>query len=153
MLVTAGLTALVLGVVRTTSLGWGSRQTVATLALSAALVTWFLLHEGRVATSPVMSLRLFPRRSIWTANLVMFLLPGALFAMWFFVSLYLQEAHDYSPLRTWLAFLPQNMAIIVGAQLPSRLVLRLGPRPLLVLGGLVSSLGLILLSGLGVDTS
>ncbi len=82
----------------------------------------------------------------------MFLLSGALFAMWFFVSLYLQEVHGYSPLRTGFAFVPQTMAIVIGAQLSSRLVLRTGPRPLLVVGGLLSAVGLLLFSGLGVDT-
>lgn len=152
VLVTGGLTALVFGVVRTTSVGWGSSQTLVALSVSVALMGWFLLHEGRVARSPLMPLSLFKRRSIWTANLVMFLLSGALFAMWFFVSLYLQEVHGYSPLRTGFAFVPQTVAIIVGAQLSSRLVLRLGPRPLLVLGGLLSAIGLLFFSDLRVDT-
>ena len=129
MLVTAGLTALVFGVVRTTSTGWGSWQTIVTLGLAAALIAWFVLHEGLVAKSPLVRLALFERRSIWTANMVMFLLSGALFAMWFFVSLYLQEVHGYTALRTGFAFVPQTMAIMIGAQLSSRLVLRTGPRP------------------------
>ena len=152
VLVTAGLTSLVFGVVRTTNVGWGSWQTLVAFGLGAALIVWFVVHEGLVATAPLMRLALFQRRSIWTANLVMFLLSGALFAMWFFVSLYLQEVHGYSPLRTGFAFVPQTMAIVIGAQLSSRLVLRTGPRPLLVVGGLLSAVGLLLFSGLGVDT-
>jgi MFS family permease len=152
VLVTGGLTALVFGVVRTTSVGWGSWQTIVSLALSACLIAWFLIHEGRVAKSPLMPLAMFERRSIWTANLVMFLISGALFAMWYFVSLYLQEVHGYTPLRTGFAFVPQTVAIIVGAQLSSRLVLRIGPRPILVVGCLLSTVGLFLFSGLGVHT-
>jgi len=152
VLVTSGLTALVFGVVRTTSVGWGSWQTIVAFGLAAALIAWFVLHEGFVAKSPLMRLALFERRSIWSANLVMFLLAGALFAMWFFVSLYLQEVHGYSPLRTGFAFVPQTVAIMIGAQLSSRLVLRTGPRPLLVVGGLCSAVGLFFFSGLGVDT-
>jgi MFS family permease len=98
-----------------------------------------------------MPLAMFERRSIWTANLVMFLLSGALFAMWFFVSLYLQLVHGYTPLRTGFAFVPQTVAIIVGAQISSRLVLRVGPRPLLVVGGVLPAVGLFLFSRLGVD--
>ncbi|MGC9963534.1 MAG: MFS transporter, partial [Acidimicrobiales bacterium] len=119
--------------------------------LAVVFVGWFLLHESRVARSPLMPLSMFKRRSIWSANLVMFLLSGALFAMWFFVSLYLQEVHGYSPLRTGFAFVPQTIAIIAGAQVSSRLVLRIGPRPILVLGGLLSAVGLWLFAGLGVD--
>jgi len=152
VLVTAGLTSLVFGVVRTTSVGWGSWQTIVAFGAATALIAWFLVHEGSVAKFPLMRLTLFARRSIWTANLVMFLLSGALFAMWFFVSLYLQEVHGYSPLRTGFAFVPQTVAIMIGAQVSSRVVLRTGPRPLLVLGGLLSAVGLFLFSGLGVHT-
>jgi MFS family permease len=152
VLVTAGLTALVFGIVRTTSVGWGSWQTIAALGIAAAVIAWFLVHEARIAKSPLMPLALFGRRSIWTANLVMFLIAGALFAMWFFVSLYLQEVRGYSPLRTGFAFVPQTVAIIIGAQVSSRLVLRLGARPLLVLGGLISTVGLFFFSKLGVST-
>jgi MFS family permease len=83
----------------------------------------------------------------------MFLTSAALFAMWFFVSLYLQLVHGYSPLKTGFAFVPQTLAIIVGAQISSRLVLRLGPRPLLVAGGILSAVGLYFFSRLGVDTA
>jgi EmrB/QacA subfamily drug resistance transporter len=152
VLVTAGLTALVFGVVRTTSVGWGSWQTIVALALAVGLLAWFVFHEGHVAKAPLVRLALFERRSIWTANLVMFLISAALFAMWFFVSLYLQEVHGYSPLRTGFAFVPQTVAIIIGAQVSSRLVLRLGPRPLLVVGGLLPAIGLFFFSGLGVHT-
>jgi len=152
VLVTAGLTALVFGVVRTTTVGWGSWQTIVAIGSAAGLLVWFVLHEAFVARSPLVRLAMFKRRSIWSANVVMLLLSGALFAMWFFVSLYLQEVHGYSPLRTGFAFVPQTLAIMVGAQVSSRLVLRLGPRPLLVLGGLLSAVGLFLFSGLSVDT-
>ncbi len=153
VLVTSGLTALVFGVVRTTSVSWGSWQTIVALGAAAMLLAWFLLHESKMARAPLMPLPMFRRRSIWTANLVMFLLSGALFAMWFFVSLYLQEVHGYSPLRTGFAFVPQTIAIIVGAQASSRLVLRIGARPILVVGAFLSTVGLVLFSLLGVDTS
>jgi len=153
VLVTSGLTALVFGVVRTTSVGWASWQTLTALVAAAGLIAWFVLHEGLVAKAPLVRLSLFKRRSIWTANLVMLLLAGALFSMWFFVSLYLQLVRGYSPLETGFAFVPQTLAIMVGAQVSSRLVLRLGARPLLVIGGGLSAVGLLLFSGLGVHTS
>ncbi|MGH9297251.1 MAG: MFS transporter [Acidimicrobiales bacterium] len=152
VLVTAGLTALVFGVVRSTASGWGGSETLGSLAAAAVLIAWFLFHEARVATAPLMPLRMFSRRSISTANLVMFLLSGALFAMWFFISLYLQQVKGWSPLRTGFAFLPQTVAIVAGAQISSRLVLRTGARLLLVIGGLLSAGGLFWLSDLGVAT-
>jgi EmrB/QacA subfamily drug resistance transporter len=152
ILVTAGLTAIVFGVVRTPTVGWGSWQTLATLGTGVVLLAWFVAHEAKVAKAPLMPLGMFRRRSIWTANLVMLLLSGALFAMWYFVSLYLQLVRGYTPIGTGLAFVPQTIAIIVGAQASSRLVLRLGPRPLLLLGTLLSSGGLFWFSALGLQT-
>jgi EmrB/QacA subfamily drug resistance transporter len=152
VLVTAGLTALVLGVVRTTTVGWGSWQTAVSLGGAALLITAFVFYEARVAKTPLMPLRMFERRSVWSANLVMFLLSGAVFAMWFFVSLYLQQVRGYTPIGTGLAFLPQTVAIVAGAQLSSRLVVRLGPRPILVAGALSTAVGLYLLGEVGVAT-
>ncbi|HET9091968.1 MAG TPA: MFS transporter [Acidimicrobiales bacterium] len=152
VLVTAGLSTLVLGVVRTTSVGWASWQTLLTLAVAALLVAGFLLYEAKVAKSPLMPLAMFRRRPIWSANLTMFLLSGALFAMWFFVSLYLQQVRGYTPIGTGFAFLPQAVAIVVGAQLSSRILVAVGPRPLLVLGALSSAGGLYWLGQVGLST-
>ncbi len=109
---------------RTTSVGWTSWQTIVALMLALVLIAAFLVHEGRIAAAPLMPLRLFARRSLWSANLVMFMLAGAIFAMWFFVSLYLQLVLGYSALRTGFAFLPQTIAIVAGAQVSSRAVLQ-----------------------------
>jgi EmrB/QacA subfamily drug resistance transporter len=152
VLVTGGLAALVLGVVRTTTVGWGSWQTLACLAGAAVLVGLFLVYEAKVAAEPLMPLGMFERRCIWSSNLTMLLLAGALFAMWFFVSLYLQQVRGYTPIGTGLAFLPQTIAIVVGAQVSSRLVVRLGPRPILVFGTVCSAGGLYWLGLAGTST-
>jgi EmrB/QacA subfamily drug resistance transporter len=152
VLVTGGLVALVFGLVRTTSVGWTSWQTFLALGASVVLLTWFVYHESQVARDPLMPLRMLRTRSVWTSNLTMMIFSGALFAMWYFVSLYLQDVHGYSPLRTGMAFLPQTVAIIIGAQVASRLVLRVGPSPLLVAGTLCSAGGLFWLGQVGLTT-
>jgi MFS family permease len=82
----------------------------------------------------------------------MLLLSAALFAMWFFLSLYLQNVLGYSPLRAGFAFVPQTLTIMIGAQISSRAVHRFGARPLLIAGPLFSALGLILLAQIGATT-
>jgi EmrB/QacA subfamily drug resistance transporter len=153
VMVTSGLTALVYGLVRTTSVGWTSWQTIVALAAAAALLVWFVAHEAKVATDPLMPLGMLRRRSIWSANLTMLLFSGSLFAMWYFVSLYLQEVRGYSPLRTGFAFLPQTLAIIAGSQVAARLMLRLGASALLVVGTLCSAGGLLWLGMVGLHTA
>lgn len=152
VLVTGGLTSLVYGTVRTNVVGWTAPQTLGAIGLATVLLGWFISHEHRVAKAPLMPLRLFSSRSVTGANLVMMGLGAALFSMWFFMSLYLQGVLHYSPFVTGLAFFPQTAAIIVGSQVSSRLVSRIGPRPLLVIGPLVSALGLVGLWRLGVDS-
>src|SRR5207244_794030 len=92
-------------------------------------------------------------RSLVWANVVIMLLGAAMFAMWFFLSLYMQNVLGYSPLTAGLAFLPQTAAIVVGAQISSRLVTRIGPRPLLVVASLIAagSIGRAALATIGVD--
>ena len=69
-----------------------------------------------------------------------------MFAMWFFLSLYLQQVLGYSPVVTGLTFLPQTAAIAIGATLSGRLAPRLGPRNVLMTGGAIGAGGLFWLS-------
>jgi MFS family permease len=65
------------------------------------------------------------------------------FAMWFFLSLYLQQVLGYSPIRAGLAFLPMTLCIVAGSALASRAVTRVGPKPMLVMGMIATALGLL----------
>jgi MFS family permease len=98
-----------------------------------------------------MPLRIFSSRTLTAANVVVFLLGAAVFAMWFFLSLYLQQVRGYSPLRAGLAFLPMTLSIVVCSALASRAVNRVGPKPILVFGMAVEALGLLLFTGLSAN--
>jgi EmrB/QacA subfamily drug resistance transporter len=151
--VTAGLVVLVYGIVETQTRPWTSPATIATLALAVALLAGFVLIEARIARSPLMPLRLFRSRSVTGANAVIFLLGAAMFAMWYFLSLYMQNVLGFSPLKTGFAFVPQTLAIVVGAQISSRLVARTGPRPLLLVAPLLAAVGMALLSRITPDST
>src|SRR6202012_377289 len=94
----------------------------------------FLLIEGRIARAPLMPLRIYRSRTLSAANIIVLLVGGASFAMWFFMSLYLQQVHHYSPIRAGLAFLPMTLCIVAGSTVASRLVGRVGAKPILVVG-------------------
>ncbi len=151
--VTAGLVAVVFAIVRTDVNGWGSVQTLGVLAVGLALIALFLLIEGRLASQPLMPLRIFRSRPVSSANAIVFLLGSAMFGMWYFVSLYLQQVLGYSPLRAGLAFLPMTLTIIGGSVVASRLVGRFGVKPLLVAGMLSLTAGLLLFSRVTADGS
>src|ERR1700677_3086415 len=102
--------------------------------------------DKRVARPPLVPFRLFRSRGVTGANLAMLLVGGAIFAMWLFLSLYMQEVLRFSPLITGVGFLPQTLAIAVGAQVAARLVPRFGARPPLLVGILMAAVGLAWLS-------
>jgi EmrB/QacA subfamily drug resistance transporter len=139
---TLGLSVLVFGIVRTDVTGWGSLSTLALIAAGAALLVGFVAIEGRIAQAPLMPLRIYASRTLSAANVVVLLVGAAVFAMWFFLSLYLQQVLGYSPLRAGLAFLPMTLCIVAGSTLASRVVTRVGPKPMLVAGMVAMAAGL-----------
>ncbi|MGF7235814.1 MAG: MFS transporter [Frankia sp.] len=145
-LITGGLTALVAGIVQSDSHGWSSVATLAPSLGGLGLIGFFLVYQAGIAPDPLVPLRLFRSRPLAVANGSMFFLASAVFASWYFLTLYLQGSLGYSPLAAGFAFLPQTVGIILGAQVSSRLVGRIGPRPPLVAGCAVSAIGLAWLS-------
>ena len=149
VLVTGSLAALIYGVVHTTHWGWTSHQTLAWLLGGAAGLVAFLFWESRVASHPLVPFRIFRSRALSSANLVMLLVGGAFFAMWYFLTFYFQHVLGYDAVKTGFAFLPMAISIIAGAQLSSRLVARLGARPLLLTGASLAAVGFVWISRIG----
>jgi MFS family permease len=147
---TLGLSVLVLGIVRTDQTGWGSAPTLALVAAGLVLLLVFVLIEGRFARAPLMPLRIYSSRTLSAANVVVLLVGGSTFGMWFFVSLYLQQVLGYSPIRAGLAFLPMTLCIVVGSTVASRAVIRIGAKPLLLAGMASLTVGLLLFTGVVV---
>ncbi|HET6963922.1 MAG TPA: MFS transporter [Acidimicrobiales bacterium] len=139
--VTAGLGALIYAIVGTDTHPWGSTHTLSLLGASLALLVVFAVIELKVATTPLVPFRLFHSRPVTGANVVMLLVGGAFFSFWYFLSLYLQTVLGYDALRAGLAFIPMSLAIIIGAQTSSRLIDRIGVRPMLQAGTLVAAVG------------
>jgi EmrB/QacA subfamily drug resistance transporter len=144
--VTLGLGALVYAIVGTETHPWGSVHTLGLLAVAAVLLAVFAVIELRVARTPLVPFGLFRSRSVTGANTVMFLIGAAFFAMWYFLSLYLQNVLGYSALRAGMAFVPMAVAIMIGAQISSRLTPRTGVRPPLLAGSVLATAGFAWLS-------
>jgi EmrB/QacA subfamily drug resistance transporter len=142
---TAGLSILVYGIVSTDNHSWGSAQTVTTLAVGGILLLAFLFIESRAA-QPVVPLSIFKMKTLSAANGIAVTVGAALFGMYFFLSLYLQQINGYSPLKAGLAFLPAGLATMGGALIAARLVARIGARRQLVIGLLLAAAGLAWIS-------
>jgi EmrB/QacA subfamily drug resistance transporter len=150
--ITGGLIAVVYGIVETDSHSWGSGIVLGFIALGVALLASFLVIETR-HRHPLVPLRLFRSRALTGANLIMVCIGAVSYSLFFFLSQFLQEVQGYSPLKTGFAFLPLPLALIIGTQLASKLVAKIGARVLLVAGPLLSAIGMLLLSRLRADSS
>ena len=149
--VTLGLVVLTYGIVETDDHGWGSARTLLTLAAGLALLAAFLIVEGRLAARPLVPLRIFGSRVLSAANVVVFCLGGSVFAMWYFISLYLQQVLGYSPLEAGVAFLPMPVTIAACTQAATRLTGRFGPGPVLAVGMALIAAGMLLFAGIAAD--
>ncbi len=137
--ITVGLTALTLALIETHAWGWTSARILGLFALAAAGLTTFALVERR-APVPMVDFGFFRSRTFLGANIVAFIVSFAMLAMFFFLTLYMQNVLDYSPLQAGLRFLPTTLMIIFIAPVAGRLTDRIGPRPLMTAGlGLVAA--------------
>ena len=149
--VTLGLVVLTYGIVESEAYGWGSARTLLTLAAGALLLAGFVVVEGRLATRPLVPLRIFASRMLSGANVVVFCLGGSAFAMWYFVSLYLQQVLGFTPIEAGLAFLPMPLTIAACTHAATRLTGRLGAGPVLAGGMLLIAAGMLLFTGITAD--
>jgi EmrB/QacA subfamily drug resistance transporter len=151
---TLGLLGLVYGFSRAgeEANGWGDTWTIASLSAGVVLLSVFAVIESRVK-HPLLPVRVFANRTRATSFLVMALVPAAMFAMFYFLSLFIQLVVGYSPLRTGFAFLPFSVGIVLGAGVASNLINRVNPRYLAGIGTLLSAGALMGFSLLDVPNS
>ncbi|MGW1183689.1 MFS transporter [Streptomyces drozdowiczii] len=141
VLATGGVGLLVLGVVRTEALGWGSPVTWATLAAAALLLAAFAFAESR-ADAPLLRLGLLRSRWVAGANVLVFLAAAGQFTAFYFVSLYMQQVLGMGAAATGIAFLPFSLGLIAGTVAATRIIATRTPRASLVPGALLAAAGL-----------
>jgi EmrB/QacA subfamily drug resistance transporter len=149
--VTGGLLALVYGIVSAGAHGWGSLAALGPIALGLVLLAAFAVIEGRFASAPLVPLRVFSNRMLRVANLVVLVFSAALFPMWYFASLYLQEVLHMPPIGAGLAFLPMALTIMACAMRAGRLVARFGAGPVLGAGLSLMAVGMVLFARVAVN--
>ena len=146
--ITAGLALLVYAIVGTDTRSWGSGVTLGTLAGAAVLLGTFAFIESRIASHPLVPLKIFRLRSLSVANGIAVTIGAGLFGLYYFLSLYLQQVNGYSPLKAGFAFLPAGLMTLTGSLIGTRIVGRLGARRQLILGPSLSAIGIVWLTQL-----
>jgi EmrB/QacA subfamily drug resistance transporter len=152
LLSTLGLVSLVYGFTRATTDGWASAPTLTFLVVAVCLLVAFVVVEARTK-NPLLPLRVVAERNRGGSFLASFLVGAGLFAMFVFLSYYMQGVLHYSALKAGIAFLPFAAGVVVAAGASSAIVPRIGPRFPMAGGLLVGAVGLAWLTQIGVNTS
>ncbi len=148
-----GLVMLVYGLSEAERKGWGAPETIVLLAVGIILLIGFVLVERRVQ-HPLLPLRIVTNRFRGGSYLAIGLSAIAMFGIFLFLTYYLQETLDYSPVKTGVAFLPMIGALMISSTSSSTVLLpRVGPRPLIPLGMVLAAAGMVVFTQIGLHTS
>ncbi|MEU6316494.1 MFS transporter [Streptomyces sp. NPDC047009] len=149
---TAGMASLVYGFIRASEEGWRDNLTIGSFGAAAVLLLAFALIEMR-AKEPITPLRMFAERNRSGTYVIMLSLAAAMFGMFFYIVLFVQNVLGYSPISAGIAFLPVTVAIVIGAGLSQRFLPVLGPKPFMLVGATLVALGLGWLTFISPDSS
>ncbi len=141
MPITSALVLLVYALTRANVNGWGSAETLGALAGSAVLHIAFVVVE-RHSKAPLVPLGIFARlRTLTGANVVAFLLGGLTFAMFFMLSLYMQQVLGMSALQAGAGYLAVALTAIASAGVAQAMVTKIGVKPAMTFGLVLMTLG------------
>ncbi|MFF5315070.1 MFS transporter [Streptomyces massasporeus] len=149
---TAGMASLVYGFIRAADEGWKDRLTIGSFAAAVLLLLAFGIIESR-AKEPITPLRMFADRNRSGTYVIMLSLAAAMFGMFFYIVLFVQNVLGYSPIQAGLAFLPVTVVIALGAGLSQRFLPVLGPKPFMLVGSALAMTGLAWQALISSDSS
>jgi EmrB/QacA subfamily drug resistance transporter len=148
-----GLFSLVYGFSHAERTSWGNHVTIGFLVTGALLLAVFAAIQTR-SRNPLLPLRIVTNRNRAASFLSIGIAGAAVFAVFLFLTYYLQQIRGYSPILTGVAFLPLSAAIMVSAVVATtKLRMRTGPRPLMVAGMLLAGGGMLYLTRLSLASS
>ena len=152
VLVTGGLTTLVLGITQGSDWGWSAGRTIGVFAAAVALLAGFVIWETRVP-EPLMRFGIFRTTTVLGANVAGFILGTALFSMFLMLTLYMQQVLGYSAMKTGVAYLAVAGTSIVWANVAAALVGKVGVKPLIAGGMAILGVGMLLFTQVSVGGS
>ncbi|WP_027005944.1 MFS transporter [Conexibacter woesei] len=145
LLSTAGMLLLVYTLIKAPDVGWDAARTIAGLAGAVALLVVFIVNEAR-SDNPLLPLSIFRIRGVAAADVTMLIAVAGIIAMFFFLTLYMQNVLGYSQIKTGLSYLPLCFGVAIAAGIGSGLLPRVGTKPVMVVGALLGAAGLFWLA-------
>jgi EmrB/QacA subfamily drug resistance transporter len=152
VLATTGMLLVVYGLIKAPDVGWGSAGTIAVLTLGMVTLGMFLLNERNDA-HPLVPLAIFRVKGLAAADATQLIGMAGFFSMFFFLTLYMQQVLGYSPIQAGAAYLPVTASLALAAGMSSQLFGRIGTRPVIVTGALLSAAGIAYLSRVPLHAS
>jgi len=152
LLATGGMLLLVYGLIKAPDVGWGKARTVGILGAAALILLAFLANERR-SRNPLIPLSIFRVKGLAAADATWLIGMAGFFSMFFFLTLYMQEVLHFSPIQAGAAYLPVTACLALASGVSSQLFSRIGTRPVVVAGALLSAGGIYYLSRIPVDGS
>jgi hypothetical protein len=143
MLITLTIGSLTWGLIEAGNRGWTDNYILASFVAAVVFAVAFIRVEA-TAERPMIPLRFFKSRTFTGANIDAFLIAFLITGVGFFMTLYQQNIHGFSPVRTGLALLPMVAVMMVGSPISGTLTAKLGPRRLISAGMFVTGLGMLL---------
>jgi EmrB/QacA subfamily drug resistance transporter len=145
VLPTAGALVLVYALVNAPDTGWGTTRTIAELAVAVGLIGAFVVNE-LVRSEPLFPLSIFRVKGLAAADATQVIAQAGFYSLFFFITLYMQNVLGLSPLEAGAAYIPVTIGVGISSVTSTRLVPRIGSRPLIVAGSLIGALGVFWLS-------
>ena len=149
---TAGMFGIVYGLSHAAEASWSDKLTIIPLVVGLVLVALFTVIESRKEHA-LLPMRILADRTRGIAILSMLMMAAAMFAMFFFLGLFIQQVLGYSPVKAGFAFLPFSVGIVIAAGLSQNLVTKVNPRYLSGFGGLLAAIGMWTFTNVKVDSS
>jgi EmrB/QacA subfamily drug resistance transporter len=149
----AGMVATVYGFIHVAHTSWTDTESIAVFIAAAVLLAGFVFYEAKVAREPMMPMRIFENRNRAGVYLIMFVVGAALFGMFYFITFFVQGVHGFSALRTGFAFLPVALFIGITSQVSANLLIRIGPKPMLITGTVLLTTSLLWFSTVDAESS
>ena len=152
ILATSGMLLLVYALVKAPDVGWGRARTIGELAGALTLLTAFILNERR-HPNPLAPLSIFRVKGLVAADVTQLIAIAGFYAMFFFVTLYMQNVLGFSQIQAGAAYVPVTLGVGISAGIASKLFARTGTRPVTVGGSLIAAGAVFYLSRIPVHGS
>jgi EmrB/QacA subfamily drug resistance transporter len=152
LLATSGMLLLIYALVKAPDVGWGTARTIGELAGAAALLAAFALNETR-HRNPVFPFSILRINGLAAADLTQVIAMAGFYAMFFFVTLYMQNVLGFSRIQAGAAYVPAALGVAISSGIASQLFARTGTRPIIAAGALLGAGGVFWLSRIPVHGS